>query len=304
MFGKPPKNKKLVASHKNKDIEHLLIESERTKNNLASLVCSVNDLTRDLVEQLRTELNEKDTELTATAEISTDAIFLCNANGLVVRTNKRADQMLEAAGHKTKVIWDYIDVPRRDWQLFEQDPSVITFKTKTGRTIESTIDVTALDRMDGTRSYIVMVSISSHPWDDIHLSQSKGSLLVTNGIISASSNAAENSLKYGHEEMLGKRFIDLIDKEDRAFISKYIISMRREAILDCCIIAKDGSKLYCRIATSFFGPEDKFILTINNIGVDQAARQSNFVRFMGKDYEFNSIKYDSTEPEYFVFLTP
>ena len=305
MFFGGSKNEKLAyLEKKSQHIENLMIESERTKNNLSNLVSSVNDLTKELVDQLRNEIIQKDNQLSDISEISADAIFLCNSLGVIIRQNKRAEQLMQTSEHTSNIIWDCIDAPRRDWLLFEQDSSVFNFTTNAGRIIESSIDITTLDRVDGEKFYIIMINTNNEPWLEHQVNNMKGSLLVTNGIITGSNMAAEHSLKYGVEELLGKHLIDIIDQDDREFIAKFIILAKRVSTMDCCLLTKDGQKLFCRITTSFFNFDDKFILMINNIGADQASRQSNFVRFMGKEYEFNSMKFDSTKSEYFMTLNP
>lgn len=284
-------------------LDALTATAEQTRMQLDDLAYQTKEIAEDITLQLRSELIDKMRELELTSNIISDALLLCDRNGLVLTMNSHAENLLQCDTTTHMNIYQHLKVIGNFWETLIEAPEDVIVLRSDGAELDCSVAVSRMEKLDGTINYIVLLHVreENETTNNMRL-LTKGTMLVSNGIIVGANREMESALGYEPNGLLSYPLINIIAESDRAFVGKHLEVGEMETTFDTVLVHHNGTRLYAKMAISFI--EQTMVVTIEGIGEDVGARTVDVIRVFGEDFFFRSSTYISPSADMFMYLTP
>ena len=314
-FLKPKKltRKQIETARAEQDIrlDKLTASAEQSKFDLDSIALHTKEIAEDITLKLRNDLMDKMRQIEITSSIITDALFVCEEDGSIKFMNHIGEALLQRSltpGQRVS-IKDHVQYSEDSdyWNALMSDPAKAKIVRGDGASLFCSLNVARLEKTEGAAEYIVLLHLllDAETVENAPI-MNKGTLLVSEGMITAANDEVERVLGYERGELLGSPFLTIVAPTESAFVKQQLSSHDMETTFDSVLLSKRNTQLFCKMAVSFVTMDGKFsaVITIENIGHDVMDRKVDVLRVFGEDFFFRSSTFAADSDDMVMYLTP
>ncbi len=298
--------KAAARQKKDDEFDKLIASVEESRLKLHELATDTKEIAASLALKLRSELMDKMQELDVTASIMNDSLIICDESGFITRMNSNAEALIQRSIETSPdlnisehfivdegiVLEKLIDTPT-DVKIIRAD----------GARAFGVINAAKLDMSAGSTQYLIVITSEGVESATV-VNMPRGTIMVSNGLITAVSPEIESLMGFARDEVFGHMFIELLAPSERDFVDGQILDKRLESTFDTTLMTKQGSKLFCKMSVGFFNQTDNCVVTVENVGDDVMDRKVDVLRCFGEDFFFRSASTIAGDNDMIMFLSP
>lgn len=286
-------------------LDALEVHAEQSRSALEQIATQTREIAEDITLRLRADLMDKMREMAFTANLVSDALLICGQDGHIKTMNTAAENLLQCSAETGLRIEAFVHIDTINyWDALETRPESARVSRADGAQIRAAMNVTKMERMDGSVDYIMVIHVPNEDESEIASVMTRGTVMVQDGFITSLNHEMERILEYPNGELLGLPLANIIAHKEQNFVDARLGNTEVETSFETTLVTKQGTHLHCKMAISFINMRGTAIITIESIGEEIADKKVDVLRCFGEDFFFRSSTFIVQGEDMFMYLTP